>query len=540
MKKIIIFKTGTDKKPITPSSRCRTATASARERSEKIDLEITKANQTRLVKEVERNSFSFEKPKPASFYINKAREKFNKKNKGKDCLFTFENRGKVFGPMLSTQIIKSAEKVKNAAKSQRTIDDIIRESINGDNFLPDWLAERPDYQAIIVDGNISDICATPLNNRTEAEKMMFIKWLTSARFFNKLANRVIKDTCDKLIRVKFKENDTIIKKGDVGDCLYIIYSGKAKIQLEPDIIHDIIGAKSVIGEHALDTNKKRTASVIALEPIIAFKLTKTDYDQILLNIKKLEKYKSSKLLMSIPFFRNWSYLKVQHLSNFLIKKVYPKGEILYDKGDNSDTFYIIKKGQIDIQAYVEMQHINRWPTGCKQWKILEINKKYIVTIASLKRGSYFGETTMIEQIPRTYRAICVMDTICLTINKDEFFENFSVKDLEILQENTYVHIPKEKDLQKKLIQEMDEKVSNEKAIYDSMEVDFNNPDGRESLLDNKTKKLRNWIFDLKKRIKDNTTEMNKRVVSQNKKSISIDSIVMLNSFCSDIKKTKVK
>jgi hypothetical protein len=73
-----------------------------------------------------------------------------------------------------------------------------------------------------------------------------------------------------------------------------------------------------------------------------------------------------------------------------------------------------------------------------------------------------------------------------------------------------------------------------------MEVDFNYPGGRESLLDNKTKKLRNWIFDLKKRIKENSTEMKKRVVSQNKKSISIDSIVMLNSFCSDIKKTKVK
>lgn len=73
-----------------------------------------------------------------------------------------------------------------------------------------------------------------------------------------------------------------------------------------------------------------------------------------------------------------------------------------------------------------------------------------------------------------------------------------------------------------------------------MEVDFNYPDGRESLLDGKTKKLRNWIFDLKKRIKENSTEMKKRVVSQNKKSISIDSIVMLNSFCSDIKKSKVK
>jgi hypothetical protein len=73
-----------------------------------------------------------------------------------------------------------------------------------------------------------------------------------------------------------------------------------------------------------------------------------------------------------------------------------------------------------------------------------------------------------------------------------------------------------------------------------MEVDFNYPDGRESLLDNKTKKLRSWIFDLKKRIRSDSNEFKKRVISQNKKNIPINSIGMLNSFCLDSKKTKAK
>jgi hypothetical protein len=71
-----------------------------------------------------------------------------------------------------------------------------------------------------------------------------------------------------------------------------------------------------------------------------------------------------------------------------------------------------------------------------------------------------------------------------------------------------------------------------------MEVDFKNPDGRDSLLDDKTKKLRNWIFDLKKRIKKNTKSFKKRIVFEEKKKTDINSIVMLNSYVSELKKNK--
>jgi CRP-like cAMP-binding protein len=287
-----------------------------------------------------------------------------------------------------------------------------------------------------------------------------MKWVSSIKFFENLPLRIVKDTCDKLARVNFKPGEAIMNKGDPGDCMFIIFMGKAQILLEPGNVVGTVSSRDVIGEHALDTMKPRTATVMPVEPITAFKLTKLDYDSILLNIKKLEKYKSSKLLMTIPFFRNWSYLKVQHISNYLFKKTYKAGHIIYDKGDESDTFYILKSGQVDIQAYIELQHINRWPTGSKQWKILEINRKYIVNIVSLKRGSYFGETALIEQMPRAYRAVCATDTVCLTINKDEFFDIFSVKDMESLQVNTYIHVPSEKVLQKKLISELSQKSSN--------------------------------------------------------------------------------
>ena len=107
-----------------------------------------------------------------------------------------------------------------------------------------------------------------------------------------------------MIRVVFNKGDVVIRKGEEGDCIYIIFSGKAELYLEPDVVHTVIGSKAVIGDHSLDTLKPRTATIVAIEELVTFKLTKLDYDTILLNTKKLEKHKNTNLLMSIYFFRN--------------------------------------------------------------------------------------------------------------------------------------------------------------------------------------------------------------------------------------------
>jgi hypothetical protein len=73
-----------------------------------------------------------------------------------------------------------------------------------------------------------------------------------------------------------------------------------------------------------------------------------------------------------------------------------------------------------------------------------------------------------------------------------------------------------------------------------MQVDFVYPDGREGLLDQKTKKLRSWIFDLRKRLKENSNNFKKRVMAQNKKVVEIDSIMMLNTYTADMRKSKLK
>lgn len=442
--------------------RCRTASAYTKQRSRKMNEEMAKANELRLSKEIERpkmviDDIKLTKPKPASFYITKARDNFINKITPRTSIST-EDRSKIFGPLFSTEVVRTSQKIKSKANNNsKTL-----EAPNQENILPDWLLERPDYQNTVkklmaLDSNIHEIFAIPVGNRTEEEKKALYRWLSSVSFFSKVSADVIRRTCEKLTVQTFKSKEIVIKKGDIGDCMYIIYSGTAEIYLEPGILFNTIETKAVIGEHTLNILKPRTATIIAKEDLVAFKLTKVDNDSILFSIKKFEKQNNAKLLMEIPFFFHWSFLKVQHLSNFLIQKTYEARDVIYDKGDESDTFYIISSGEVKIQAYVELQHINRWPTGSKNWKILEINRKYIVTVSKLKRGNYFGESTLIDQVPRLCRAICKTKTVCLTINKDEFFDIFSVRDLELLQQYSFLSIPNESELEKQLLNEIKEK-----------------------------------------------------------------------------------
>lgn len=170
---------------------------------------------------------------------------------------------------------------------------------------------------------------------------------------------IVKDTCDKLSRIDFQTNQCIIRKGDIADCMYIIYKGVVGIYLRESEKVGTRMKKEVIGETALDTNMPRSANVIAEEPTICFVLKKDDYERVILNIKKLERYENTKFLMSMEYFKSWSFLKVHRLSSFMIVKNFQAGQLLYDIGDPSNTFYIIKQGQVELQAYVDLEKQNR-------------------------------------------------------------------------------------------------------------------------------------------------------------------------------------
>ncbi|CAG9329974.1 unnamed protein product [Blepharisma stoltei] len=523
-------------------SRIKTSTPSTR----KSDFfkEIKEINKERLIKELTRpkiliQTINIETPKPPSYYIEQARAEYLQKTENFKATNSRSQTDRIKTTASGTRRkeklsdIPKNEPVQTKQFSQtataRAISPIQKES-DIKNFIPEWLMSRTGFQQTykrMMKGDeidVGSIVSIYPNHRTEEEKAALFDWIVSTAFFAKIPKLIVKDTCDKLTRLDFEIDKYIIHKGAVADCMYIIYKGVVGIYLHSGEKVGSRGKKEVIGEIGLDTASPRSADVIAEEPTITFVLKKEDYDRMLLNIKKLERYENTKFLMSIEYFKSWSFLKVHRLSSFMIIKTFPAGQVLYDRNDPSNTFYIIKQGQVEVQAYVDLEKQNRWPTSSQEWDLLQINRKYIITLSTIGKGCFFGETDMIDGCPRKTRAVCVTQTICLTINKKQFFEVFSSRDVMRLNEMKSIEMPSKEDLQQRLLKEIKESHESEKALLDALNVDYVAIEGRE-LFDKKSKRLKHWMTNYKKRKLQTENQMIKKIVRKTKTITSIGNVV---------------
>ena len=334
--------------------------------------------------------------------------------------------------------------------------------------IPSWLLERSDFQSMLKSLSSPSSkyleLASLSQNKSEEEKKILFEWISSVKYFEKFSKKVLFEVSKKLTRQNFEKGEILIRKQEIGKFIFLIFTGKVAGYNECDAIVELFNSKDVVGDEAFYREGRTVETFTAEEASITLKISRIDFDSIVMNYKKAQKHKNCKLLMKILFFRQWTPLKIQHFCNFLTKIKYDPGTIIFDKGDEANTFFIIKSGSISVQAHVNLQFANRWPTGSKSWKISEFNRKYIKNVCILRPEQYFGESDLVCQQARSYRAVCEDKVVCLAINKADFFEVFSAKDLDYLGKMSFVHLPNEKSLEKMLENEIWEKESNVRFI----------------------------------------------------------------------------
>lgn len=75
-------------------------------------------------------------------------------------------------------------------------------------------------------------------------------------------------------------DERIFEKGDLGDCLYVIASGRVRVH-DGDRVLAHLGQNQFFGELSLLDSEPRSASVSAVEPTHLFRLTQTDFYALL-------------------------------------------------------------------------------------------------------------------------------------------------------------------------------------------------------------------------------------------------------------------
>ena len=78
--------------------------------------------------------------------------------------------------------------------------------------------------------------------------------------------------------------DILVREGELGDSMYLIHSGKAVVlkgHLDHPTVLDFRQSGSIIGEMALLENAPRSATVVALQPMILLQMNRTHFFELL-------------------------------------------------------------------------------------------------------------------------------------------------------------------------------------------------------------------------------------------------------------------
>lgn len=312
--------------------------------------------------------------------------------------------------------------------------------LHGKNLFPEWLTARKDFQDVRTQYERLDnidcflVCTKPSNQRSEFEIQAIINLMRTCPFFVSMKDYQLRTISQRFHSVSFKTGQTLMKKGDSADCLYLIVTGKVGIYIQEGVMIDQVIERNVVGETAINTRSIRTATVIALTTVKALRLTYEDYDITAFKIKLMDFHAVSQFLRGLAHFQDWNVAKLYRLASVILVMQYKKGQTLYSVGEPAHDLYVIREGKVAVQVEILLQRTNRWPVKKDRWQEVTLKRRFQKTLRVCEQGDFFGEQELSTHQPRHSTATCLTDSIIFII-KDEFYrEIFSDREKKALCE----------------------------------------------------------------------------------------------------------
>lgn len=127
-------------------------------------------------------------------------------------------------------------------------------------------------------------------------------------------------------------------------------------------------------------------------------------------------------IKNVNLFSALEYNEIAEISRITTIKHYPKGYMVFQEGDEGDTLYIIINGRIKVSLYDDE------------------GREYILDI--IGKDGFFGELSIIDDLPRSANIITIEDSEFLVIKKIDL--------LKLFMENPAIAISVLKTLSKRL------------------------------------------------------------------------------------------
>ena len=214
------------------------------------------------------------------------------------------------------------------------------------------------------------------------------------------------------------KDSTIIQKGDEADWMYILYKGSVEIIYGDREKGEYLTKDSgyYFGDTGLQRNERRNATIKALTPCETLILFKTDYDKVIREGKRMQKMNNLKFLKTLPYFQNWDPSELNKFNNQLETIVHKPGEVLFNQGEISQIFFIVKKGWLVMESILDIDLFYKCPSSYNKWTITKMTRRVKFKVKELKEGDFFGHDEIINEWTRNSRVYSLHESQVFYMN----------------------------------------------------------------------------------------------------------------------------
>eukprot|EP00359_Climacostomum_virens_P006390 CAMPEP_0204901046 /NCGR_PEP_ID=MMETSP1397-20131031/2841_1 /ASSEMBLY_ACC=CAM_ASM_000891 /TAXON_ID=49980 /ORGANISM="Climacostomum Climacostomum virens, Strain Stock W-24" /LENGTH=507 /DNA_ID=CAMNT_0052069321 /DNA_START=180 /DNA_END=1700 /DNA_ORIENTATION=+ len=495
-----------------------------------MNSEILNAQTQRLSAELSRSKIllkdiQLSHPKPADFYIQKVKRSVKESEKSRRDLSNspLKSSRKTLGASSITQ--RSISALRHSRPKSResnayegclklTTDESLQKS------FPEWLLNKTEFlnhvkqPSTTVQARVAEACAKYSKKRTVKEKQEILDYVSKLEFFKTIPFSLLTRAIEKMTTVVYSPGQKLMQQGDEGDCLLILVIGRVSVYINGVKLVELT-ENNIVGELALVTRAKRSATVVAETDVKVLKLESKAYEDAISILKRDEVFELTRLMSTYRCFSMWNRDMIHMLSTYAAKKTYIKGQVIYEQGQESNALYIVISGKVKLQAYVKVEMGNKWPVGRKMWENVKLEKTVTIDIREIDPGETFGGHEIVENCLRITRALVKTDSTIVSINKAELAEHFLKNDIQDLLNLSKFMIPTEQELHEKARLKLRKVRDHSKHVEDSIAADFNYSE-RTTVEDLRSRLMRRWIGSFNIKLKKATMKLNKDIVSISK------------------------